>query len=365
MKPSYPMDTAPIFTVDLEALLAPVPDGDGAGVSLRYEPLYQQIRDAQREDDPTLPMREWERPLIKADWNAVASLCSHALEMRSKDFQLAAWLCEAWTRLHRVEGCIAGTRLLTALAGRYWDNAWPRIEGGDAEARTAPFVWLNDTLARVLTLYVPLITIEGREQAAITLDDWQHVIARADDDDREDSLTRELLAKHVTQAGNLAALVSLHQHLDNALDAWLTLTRLFDDRLGSDAPGLARVEEALTRLSRAATSLLGEHALPDDPSSVAGVLLPQHDPAAGLGSSHGAGVATHAVVPGVIASRAQAYRLVEAVADYLAQHEPHSPTPYLLRRAVSWGQMPLGELMREIIREEGDLGRYLAMLDFK
>ena len=63
-----------------------------------------------------------------------------------------------------------------------------------------------------------------------------------------------------------------------------------------------------------------------------------------------------------IADRAHAYRLIEDVARYLAEHEPHSPTPYLLARAVSWGRMPLPELMRDIVSQEGDLGRYMAML---
>lgn len=56
-------------------------------------------------------------------------------------------------------------------------------------------------------------------------------------------------------------------------------------------------------------------------------------------------------------NRDEAYAALEAIADYLSRVEPHSPTPYLLRRAVNWGRMPLPELMAEIVREEGDLNR--------
>jgi type VI secretion system protein ImpA len=89
--------------------------------------------------------------------------------------------------------------------------------------------------------------------------------------------------------------------------------------------------------------------LPDDPCG-------QVAPAAPLAPTAQAPV-------GSIASRSHAYRLLEEIADYLAQHEPHSPTPYLLRRAISWGSMPLAELMRDILRDEGDVGRYLALLE--
>lgn len=73
-------------------------------------------------------------------------------------------------------------------------------------------------------------------------------------------------------------------------------------------------------------------------------------------------MAAAAASPGHIESRAHAYRLLEFVARYLEENEPHCPTPYLLKRAVSWGQMPLADLTREIVRTEGDLTRYLTLL---
>jgi type VI secretion system protein ImpA len=65
---------------------------------------------------------------------------------------------------------------------------------------------------------------------------------------------------------------------------------------------------------------------------------------------------------GPIASRQEAYRMLEAAAAYLQRTEPHSPTPYLVKRAVTWGQMSLADLMQEILREEGDLTRYFSLL---
>jgi type VI secretion system protein ImpA len=68
---------------------------------------------------------------------------------------------------------------------------------------------------------------------------------------------------------------------------------------------------------------------------------------------------------GPIRSRADAYRQLENIANYLQSIEPHSPTPYLVRRAVSWGRMPLPELMQEVLREEGDLNRLFTVLGLK
>ena len=56
-----------------------------------------------------------------------------------------------------------------------------------------------------------------------------------------------------------------------------------------------------------------------------------------------------------IRSRAEAYwRLTEA-AEYLLRTEPHSPTPYLVKRAVEWGSMSLFEVFQQIIRNEGEM----------
>ncbi|MDR5780884.1 type VI secretion system protein TssA [Caballeronia sp. LZ065] len=378
MKQAYPMDTVATVVIDFDALLEPIindDDNHGAGVSLRYDPVYQQIRDARRHDDATLPMGEWERPLVKADWKRVAVLCSEALATRSKDFQLAAWLCEAWTRMHRVEGLIAGTRLMIALADRYWPHAWPELEPGDADARIAPFAWLNETLPLVLTVHLPLLMIEDREPEYVNLDEWQHVITAQAGEGA--TLTRDLLDKHVRRAGNLAALVSLHQQVETAQAAWRMFSARLDERLGHDAPHLGRVAETLGRVLQAVTSLIGDNArpAPAEPIHVGDALA--HTQFAS--QEHAMDTVLHelpttpvspamplspagAVPLSRVESRAQAYQLLELVADYLAEQEPHSPTPFLLWRAVAWGKMPLPELMREVVRSEGDMARYLSML---
>jgi type VI secretion system protein ImpA len=331
-------------------------------------------------------MGEWERPLIKADWKTVAALCSDALGNRSKDFQLAGWLCEAWTHLHRIDGFVAGTQLLAALVERYWDHAWPQIEDADVDARIAPFVWMNDAFSLMLSLHVPLMTIDGREPAEVNLDDWQRVLQLADDDVKSGALTRELLAQHLTKGRNLANLTSLHQQLDSAPGAWRSLAGLIDDRLHNNGPNLLRVSDVLARLERATSSLLGEHASPRTPVggaqdkfvrlpaveavSADGFGFAEHQGSLGFGALAGelqreaetGGRAAVGALPGHIESRKHAYQLIEIVARYLEENEPHSPTPYLLKRAVSWGQMPLANLMREIVRTEGDLTRYLALL---
>jgi hypothetical protein len=99
MENAYP----PLFDV-VDALLKPLPGDEPTGTSARYDPVIAEIRIARESDDPSLPQGEWERPLKKADWSLVASLCIQTLSERSKDLQIAAWLSEAWIHQHQVDG---------------------------------------------------------------------------------------------------------------------------------------------------------------------------------------------------------------------------------------------------------------------
>lgn len=63
-----------------------------------------------------------------------------------------------------------------------------------------------------------------------------------------------------------------------------------------------------------------------------------------------------------IRSRDEAYSILASVADYLMRVEPHSPAPYLVKRAVAWGGMPLAALLTELVGDERNLVNIYTML---
>jgi type VI secretion system protein ImpA len=364
------------FAPDLSALLQPAAVQAPCGPSVRYEPAFVALRQSREEDDPSLPMGEWERPLKKADWRAVARDAS-ALLVRSKDLQLAAWLCDAWVRLHQVQGLRAGTELLAGLVAQYWDGLHPLIEDGDTDARTAPFVWLNENLPVALRLQVPLVFIADRKPGYLNLADWERVVMPPPSREargQEAELTREDLIQMVDPRG-VRWLTQLQREIAQALEHWDALAKALDEKLAIDAPSLGKVADTLRRMDRACTSLLdGRGAAapapppaPDDfqpPAYLAepepGTPHPHEEPAMSADSVSAPAAPGAAIGP--IRTRDDAYRMLEAAATFLQRTEPHSPTPYLVKRAVAWGQLSLPDLMEEVLREEGDLGRFFSML---
>jgi predicted component of type VI protein secretion system len=66
--------------------------------------------------------------------------------------------------------------------------------------------------------------------------------------------------------------------------------------------------------------------------------------------------------PGPISSRDEAYRRLAEAAEYLSRVEPHSPAPYLVKRAIQWGSLSLPELLPELVRNQSELAELFRLL---
>ena len=367
----------------VDVLLKPLPGDEPTGTSARYDPVIAQVRIARDFDDPSLPQGEWERPLKKANWSLVAELCSKTLGERSKDLQIAAWLTEAWIHLHQVDGLRAGVRLIKSLLDTYWDGVHPRqSEDGDYDARVAPLAWMNEILPLTLRLNVGLMPWPDRKPPFISLEDWTKASLlappKSDDDNEakpaETPSREELMLVGATTATQM--LLQMRESLAAAMTEWREFDAMIDKRLNKEAPSLSRVGETLGLIDRAITSLLSNR---QNVSAVTAraplenaihteqpVELTKHNAELEIKSAEpGDDFVDLRLATGPIRSRADAYRQLEAIANFLQSIEPHSPTPYLVRRAVSWGRMPLPELMQEVLREEGDLNRLFTVLGLK
>ncbi|MBU3708927.1 MAG: hypothetical protein FGM20_07445, partial [Burkholderiaceae bacterium] len=177
------------FEAALNQLLLPISSAEPAGRWMRYEPTFAAISRMREEDDPNLPMGDWERPLQKADWAQVAEASSQLLKQDSKDFQVAAWLADAWIRTHSWQGLCAGLQLINGIAERFWRAAWPALDEDNADRRVAPFVWMNSNLPRTIRLNTVLLPVSLHREQPVTLLDWES--APLIDDGKADSASSD------------------------------------------------------------------------------------------------------------------------------------------------------------------------------
>lgn len=378
---------APPFDPALDALLAPVPGDDPAGETLRYDGTWDAVRDARRADDPALPQGVWSRELKRADWPRAAALCREALETRSKDLQLAAWLAEAWTGEHGFAGAAAGVSAILALCEGYWDGVWPRGDTPDdaVEARGRVFEWLDGRLAELLG-QTPL-TIEGVAEAGTFAWIDREAALRLENLSRRDAAGAKTAeangAVTLARFDRAVALTPTPFHaargraLARASDAVARLQALLDARCGADAPGLLRLSALLAAVRGWTEAVLA--ARPQETPAPEPAMPPTPDPvppaAEAVASTETTGAAASpdaaaAEAPGVVrvalparpTSREDAYRWLATAADYLAVAEPHSPVPHLVRRALAWGKLSFPELTLELLRQGYDLKALRSLL---
>jgi type VI secretion system protein ImpA len=356
--------TIPPYTVDFEKLLTPISADHPAGDSLRYDGTYDRVREARREDDPRLTQGIYQTDVKRADWAAVEAACLEALAERTKDLQLGCWLLEAWLHLYGFAGVREGVGLLAGLCENFWEDLHPQPEGGDLEGRVAPVVWVDEKLSHKLKL-IPLSAPQAGEGPGHTLADWESACQL---DNLSKKNPKAGAAAEAQGAVTLAKFqtgvmltprsfyAELLEDLEASHDACVSFERLLEARCGAHAPGLYKFREVVLSTRALVSGVLSTRA--DEPGE--GPEGPP-DPQAGAEDEGGAtpARAADAAPPhragGAIRNRADAYRRLEEAADYLLQTEPHSPVPYLVKRAVAWGGMNLFDLMQQIIRNDGEM----------
>ncbi|WP_027797780.1 type VI secretion system protein TssA [Paraburkholderia acidipaludis] len=346
----------PIY--DIEALVQPIPGDTPGGVSLLHDPAFDAIKAARREDDPALPAGIWQTALKVADWAEVETGCRTLLAERSKDLTLAAWLGESWLHRYGCGALPACFELLSELCTRHWDSLHPLPRDGDYGFRAAPLVWISQNYPTLLAGRIALCA--GPDGSALTLARWlatqREAVAVKDRKDvpaaRREEAARAAMA--LVQAVLAATPAALHAQLQAVgaarepiarLDAWCT------PRLGAEAPGFAPLLETIERIEGVLREWLALH--PDWKEEAMVEVAPiQELPVVGMPESRPVERIDR------LQSREEAYRLLAIVADYLMRYEPHSPVPYMLKRALDWGAKPLPALLVELTT--GERGRMLG-----
>jgi type VI secretion system protein ImpA len=334
------------FDFDVATLLQPISEQAPAGELLRYEGTYDRIMEARREDDASLAQGVWKRDLKKADWNLTSQICIEALEKRSKDLQIAAWLLEAWLHLYGFAGVSAGTRLLVELCHEFWDSLHPALN--DPEYRMAPIHWIDEKLSTQLKL-IP-ITWPGNPDNSLryTWADWESAF-RNQQSKQPELKKNAITLDMVQQSAYLTPMPFFHElaeHVNTAYSCCNDLEAIFDKAFGKDSSSLRQfrgvLESVLSLLPGLAVGR-EENEQGEDEERHEYALEPLADETA-IGS----------MLP-PIRSRAEAYRRLSEVADFLVRTEPHSPAPYLIRRAITWGGMTLEQLLPELVANDATL----------
>ncbi|UXY17254.1 type VI secretion system protein TssA [Chitiniphilus purpureus] len=338
---------------DFESLLAPIPGGNPAGEALRDSATYRAIEDARRADDASLPQGAWEYELKRADWARVSVLTSQALATQSKDLQLAAWLLEAEINRGGFAGIAAGLALLEGLCRRFWDTLYPPMPRGDLDHRVNVLRWVNEKLLPAIRR-IP-ITATGRERD-YSWADWEQ--AHRNEQVRSAGARNAAPPEGPALAELNSAIAAtpsdgygwLYCTLGDARAALEALTVAADTLFGSEAPSLGLLDGMLEQIQALVGAELHKRGIHADALRLTEPQQAQGSPAQVEEDDFYPPVGGPS---GPIAGRADAYARLAEAADYLLHVEPHSPVPYMVRRAIEWGNLNAVELYQEVFLRFG------------
>ena len=245
-----------------DELLAPIPGANPGGVELRYDPVYDKIKEARREEED-IPQGDWQTTRKTADWPQVIKLAKDALVNKSKDLQLAVWLAEATLRREGFGGFRGALDMLVGMLEQHWEHLYPEIEDGDAEMRAAPLEWLGLKLD-VAVRRVPLDRA-GHDWLRIQESRTVPTEADAAADSSKAETRQALVAEGKTtpeevergfQATPKAWFKTLVADIDGSLEVLQNLDELSRERFGDAAPNYGALRKALEEVQRTAKQLL-------------------------------------------------------------------------------------------------------------
>ena len=333
-----------------EELLNPIDGPNPSGANLRYEPIYDKIKEARREEDQPPPgMTERDRKV--ADNSQVIKLTKDVLTTKTKDLQLAAWLTEALLKQQRFAGLKDGLSLCLGLIDKFWDTVYPELEDGDAQARGAPLGFIGTKLEIPLKL-VPLV--EKATYGSIDYEQSREVgyeeLAKSDDAKKkraqlikEGKLAPEVFDKAFEETPK-KFYAQAEKDLDNSLQILSQLKEACDAKFADDGPSFGPLRSALEATRHVVHGFL-QKKREKEPDPVEEVAL---QPGSEADSTAAADSAAAPVRVGVLLSvetsseppdRIEAVRKVAEAAAFLRRREPKSPASYLMLRGLRWGEL--------------------------
>ncbi len=222
------------------------------------------------------------------NWSLVVENATELIAAKSKDALIVGYLVAGLYETRGWAGLADGLNVLKAVLAAFWEGLQP----GKLRARKTAVDWLLD---RCL-VRVPDMPVQDADRSAMQACT---------------TLVDELVA-------------------------------FGESRWEGDAPTLWSLGKEIT------TRIPAEAPAPVEPAAAEESGSPASAPA--VGASAAPRQAQQAVPIGALSSREDAYRAIIAAAATLQAVEPHSPVPYLLRRAAAWGTMTLPALYAELQR---------------
>ncbi|MBL8825131.1 MAG: type VI secretion system ImpA family N-terminal domain-containing protein [Planctomycetia bacterium] len=325
-------------TIPLAELVAPISGDFPAGVKL--PPLEREKLDKLRKEhnpedyDEDDPLRH--EPRQVANWSGITELAQRLLKTTTKDMNVAARLVEALTKQHGLAGTRDGFRLLHQLCVEAWDRFHPAPELADldeAESKLRDFRWLDDPESETKGARFPVtlraVTLAKHGDTIISVNNCRPP------GNRPPTVNADQL-KFVSAALSVGTRNELVMTVQECLDALESLLKTAHEKMKASLVKLGLPEDRAEKTAmEMVPAFTATRKVLSDCQMIAEQMV-KMGPAEDVAAEGSDATATGGTVSmqSAGANREQLYVQLKNIADALEKVEPHSPVPFLIRRAV-------------------------------
>jgi type VI secretion system protein ImpA len=338
--------------IDIESLLQPISAEAPAGADLRYSPITEQIKEARRQEDG-LSQGVWQREVKVADYLQVIKLSRETLTKRSKDLQVAGWLAEALLRQEGFAGLRQGLDLIYRLLETFWESVYPqKDDDGDLELRATPLMWVGSQLDSAVRS-VPLTKAghnwyEYKESRTVPTEDEAGSDSAKQERRAEAIADGKMPPEEFDKGVDSTPAVfceKLHDELGELVEFVRTLSGMCDEKFGDAAPDFSPLRTSLEDVYQTTRLILKKKGGPAEAAAPAGEeegLIEEEIPRGETGDGEPAvrrPARRRVSAGGEPADFEDAVERLLAAARFMRRENPQSPAPYLIPRALRWGEL--------------------------
>tara|TARA_B100000575_G_scaffold254633_1_gene223928 strand:- start:1774 stop:2934 length:1161 start_codon:yes stop_codon:yes gene_type:complete len=372
--------------IDTSELLKPIPGDDPGGVSLLYEGTHERLMEARREEDPKQSMGVWDRPLKEASWSEVIELSKDVLSSKSKDLRVAVILVEALLVKNNFNGFKSGLEFLSKFIDEYWDELHPRIDSDDdMESRMLIFEWFSKNIS--IGIHLQHITSPVINNDHYNFFEWLEIERlykapqkRQSKREREHQANRNIAKPSIVNYEDSVTNTSTgwfeenHAVVASCVNLLSSLNKQLSNKMGDFTPSFRPLQKSLNNFLDKAKILCDQRALEEENLESDTINLESgatengiEQPKVEVQREPDKNIKTHQSSPKRFSttkpsSREEAYTALANITDFLMEQEPHSPTPYLLRRAASFKDMTLADMITTFVDDEWQRTNLLKLM---
>ncbi|CCN72889.1 type VI secretion system protein TssA [Vibrio nigripulchritudo] len=346
----------------IEQALLPISEEAPAGADPRSDvspqSAYFRLKDqrmvARNEERNAIIVEE---PLLNYVnlWVPFLETVPEQLSNHSKDLELVAWVIEAMTRAYGFKGFAEGYQLAAQLIENFWDHLHPMPDEDGIETRVTPIIGLNG-IEKEGTLLFPLSSIpltENHTGQSYAYWEYQQAVdlERLDEDKKRQKLDGGAVElKSIQDAVNQSSkefYQQLGEDLALAIEAFNRYSQSMDDACGEVMPS-SHIQKKLEAIQSALNHLAGDRLKADVAVETE---LEEVVEEAADGTVETVAVPAGQLLAANLASREHAIEQLKKIAEFFKETEPHSPVSYSIEQVVRWCDMPLPDLLAELISD--------------